>query len=116
MVLSYEFYKAIQTRRVPVDMNHLIQLTKSPRRMDLYCWFSYRLPRIRGRNRIPIPLRYQPIFAPDITDPYLFKQRFKNDLKAIAKVYRGFNLELKGDILWLSKSPSPVPSKVVQLL
>ena len=117
MVLSDEFYKAIQTRRVPVDMNHLIQLTKSPRRMDLYCWFSYRLPRIRGRNRIPIPLRYlQPIFAPDITDPYLFKQRFKNDLKAIAKVYRGFNLELKGDIRWLSKSPSPVPSKVVQLL
>ena len=117
MVLSDEFYKAIQTRRVPVDMKHLIQLTKSPRRMDLYCWFSYRLPRIRERNRIPIPLRYlQPIFAPDITDPYLFKQRFKSDLKAIAKVYRGFNLEIKGDILWLTKSPSPVPSKVVSLL
>ena len=62
MVLSDEFYQAIQTRRVPVDMNHLIQLTKSPRRMDLYCWFSYRLPSIHKNKPIPVPLRYlQPI-------------------------------------------------------
>ena len=117
MVLSAEFYDAIQHHRVPVDMSHLLQLSKSPRRMDLYCWLSYRLPRVSGNKPTPIALRYlQPIFAPDIGDPYLFKQRFKGDLKAIAKVYDGFNAQLRKDILWVSASRPPVPEKVVYLL
>lgn len=117
MVLSAEFYDAIQHHRVPVDMSHLLQLSKSPRRMDLYCWLSYRLPRISSNNPTPIALRHlQPIFAPDIADPYLFKQRIKDDLKAISKVYGGFNVQLQKDALWLVSSPPPVPEKLVYLL
>ena len=117
MVLSAEFYDAIQHHRVPVDMSHLLQLSKSPRRMDLYCWLSYRLPRISSNNPTPIALRHlQPIFAPDIVDPYLFKQRLKDDLKAIFKVYDGFNVQLRKDALWLVNSFPPVPEKLVYLL
>ena len=117
MVLSAEFYDAIQHHRVPVDMSHLLQLNKSPRRMDLYCWLSYRLPRISSNNPTPIALRHlQPIFAPDIVDPYLFKQRLKDDLKAIFKVYDGFNVQLRKDALWLVNSSPPVPEKLVYLL
>ena len=117
MVLSAEFYDAIQHHRVPVDMSHLQQLSKSPRRMDLYCWLSYRLPRISSNNPTPIALRHlQPIFAPDIVDPYLFKQRLKDDLKAIFKVYDGFNVQLRKDALWLVNSSPPVPEKLVYLL
>ena len=117
MVLSAEFYDAIQHHRVPVDISHLLQLSKSPRRMDLYCWLSYRLPRINSNNPIPVALRHlQPIFAPDIVDPYLFKQRIKGDLKAISKVYDGFNVQLQKDALWLVNSPPPVPEKLVYLL
>ena len=117
MVLSAEFYDAIQHHRVPVDMSHLLQLSKSPRRMDLYCWLSYRLPRISSNNPTPIALRHlQPIFAPDIVDPYLFKQRIKDDLEAISKVYGGFNVQLRKDALWLVNSPPPVPEKLVHLL
>ena len=117
MVLSAEFYDAIQHHRVPVDMSHLLQLSKSPRRMDLYCWLSYRLPRISSNNPTPIALRHlQPIFAPDIVDPYLFKQRLKDDLKAIFNVYDGFNVQLRKDALWLVNSSPPVPEKLVYLL
>ena len=117
MVLSAEFYDAIQHHRVPVDISHLLQLSKSPRRMDFYCWLSYRLPRISSNSPIPIALRHlQPIFAPDIVDPYLFKQRIKDDLKAISKVYGGFNVQLQKDALWLVNSPPPVPEKLVYLL
>ena len=31
--------------RVPIDMGPLAQLARSPRRMDLYAWLSYRTPR-----------------------------------------------------------------------
>lgn len=117
MVLSDDFFEAIKTRRVPVDMNHLIQLSGSPRRMDLYCWLSYRLPAVRKNKPVRIPLRYlQEIFAPDISSPRLFKQRLKADLAAIHKVYSGFNLELAGDLLLLAKSPPPIPTKIAQLM
>ena len=117
MILSAEFNDAIQHHRVPVDISHLLQLSKSPRRMDFYCWLSYRLPRISSNNPIPIALRHlQPIFAPDIVDPYLFKQRIKDDLKAISKVYGGFNVHLRKDALWLVNSPPPVPEKLAYLL
>ena len=123
MVLSPEFYDAVQTRRVPVDMEHLVKLAGSPRRMDLYCWLSYRLTRgVRKGRGVPIPLKYlQPIFAPDMDatkSARLFKARLKTDLIALAKVYDRFNVEIESDILWLRKSNPPVPErqKVVRLL
>ena len=122
MILSPEFFEAIQTRRVPVDMEHLVKLATSPRRMDLYCWLSYRLPTVREGKGVPILLKFlQPIFAPDMdpaksTNHRSFKKRFKEDLQALYEVYDGFNVELQGDMLWLYKSPSPVPHKVARLL
>ena len=117
MVLSDDFFNVIKTRRVPVDMNHLIQLSGSPRRMDLYCWLSYRLPAIRKNTPIRIPLHYlQNIFAPDISSPRLFRQRLKADLAAIHKVYSGFSLEMAEDLLLPSKSAPPVPTKIARIL
>ena len=117
MVLSADFYDAIQPRRVPVDMSYPMQLSKNPRRMDLYFWLSYRFPRIKNTKPTPIALRHlQPIFAPGIADLYLFKQCLTGDLKAISTVYGGFNVELTKDILWLASSPPPVPKTVVHLL
>jgi len=116
MVLSDEFYEAIQTRRVPVDMEHLIKLAGSPRRMDLYCWLSYRLPKVAVGKGVAVPLKYlQPIFAPDMdteTSTRLFKQRLKSDLKVIAGVYQRFNVNVQGDVLWLNNSAPPIPPKI----
>lgn len=117
MELSAEFFDAIKERRVPVDMGHLMKLGKSPRRMDLYCWLSYRLPRIRKGRGVTIKLRdLQPIFAPEITRPQDFKRRLANDLKAIAAVYPDFRLTLEKDALRLEKSPPPVPPKLIQFI
>ena len=120
MVLSDEFFEAIQTRRVPVDMEHLTKLAGSPRRMDLYCWLSYRLPQVREGKGTSVPLKYlQPIFAPDM-DPEssarLFKQRLKADLKAISQVYTGFNVSVQGDLLRLFNSPPPISPRITRLL
>ena len=117
MLLSDRYYDALQGRHVPVDMNHLVKLTRSERRMDLYSWFSYRLPGIRKDRAVHVPLRdLQPIFAPDNHSPKLFKQRLKQDLKAIAKVYPNFHVEIAGDLLLLEKSPPPVPRKMALLV
>ena len=120
MVLSDEFFEAIQTRRVPVDMEHLVKLAGSPRRMDLYCWLSYRLPTVSTNKGTSVPLRYlQPIFAPDMNaenSTRLFKQRLQADLKAIRQVYSGFNVSVQGDLLRLNNSTPPVSPKAIPRL
>ena len=112
MTLSDEFFDTIQQHRVPIDTSHLARFARSPRRMDLYAWLSYRTPRIpRGKHQ-PISLRaLWSVFAPDIARFANFKTRFKGDLKAIDAVYPHFKTEItdKSDILWLQRSRPPVP-------
>ena len=110
MTLSDEFFNTIQHHRVPIDTGHLAQLARSPRRMDLYAWLSYRTGRIPHGRRKPISLRaLQAIFGPDISRYADFKARLRRDLKAIHTVYARFKVELAGDVLWLERSPPPIP-------
>ena len=110
--LSHGFYEQIQEHRVPVDIAHLIQLTRSPRRMDLYTWLAHRTAAIPPRGRVTIPLHdFQRLFALDISEFRLFKQRLKADLKAIANVWPRFRAEILGDMLILRHSDSPVPHR-----
>ena len=48
--LNLKFHEAIQHRHAPVDMSHLAKLRGSSRRMDLYCWLSYRLSAMEQRK------------------------------------------------------------------
>ena len=110
--LSQNFYELIHSTNMPFYMPHVIQLSKSPRRMDLYMFLCHRTPRIAERKTVHIPLRaIQRIFAPDITRPRDFKTRLRNDLKVITNVYPHFKAEIKGDILALRKSPPPIPPR-----
>ena len=110
MTLSAEFFAAIQDHRVPIDMHHLAQLARSPRRMDLYAWLSYRTSRIHPGHRVPVSLHaLHSIFAPDISHTRNFAQRLRGDLAAIAAVYPHFKLDISGDVVWLERSPPPVP-------
>ncbi len=115
--LSERFYEAVSEHPVPVDLAHLRKLTRSPRRMDLYSWLSYRLPRVpKGR---PLPIRLSalhPIFAPDVAGLRMFKHRLASDLTAIARVHSGFDVEIAGDRLQLRHSPPPVPMRPASVL
>ena len=112
MTLSDEFFDVIQQHRVPIDTSHLARFARSPRRMDLYAWLSYRTPRIPPGKRQAVSLRaLWSVFAPDIARLAHFKNRLKSDLKAIDEVYPHFKIDIgdNSDILWLQRSRPPVP-------
>ena len=114
MELAENFYEHIQISKMPFNMHHVVQLQRSPRRMDLYLFLCNRTPRIQPGKPAHIPLgALQRIFAPDIESPRHFKARLKEDLKAILKVYPRFRIEIKGDMMTLWKSPSPIPPKTI---
>ena len=111
MTLSAGYYDALQDRRVPVDLEHLLKLTRSPRRMDLYSWLAYRTAQIARGKAVWIRLDdLMHLFAPDIDEANrrLFRQRLKRDLAAIANVYPRFRVRVEGDALVLERSPTPI--------
>ena len=113
LILSRDFHDQIQEHRVPVNMDHLKALSKSPRRMDLYVWLAYRCSRIPRGGRVTIRLSdLQSIFAPDIRNLKHFKQKLKEDLKAIGSVFN-YNTRIDGDMLILSYTPPPLPYKTI---
>ena len=83
----------------------------------MYAWFSYRLPKLRKPFNIPYTTLHS-VFGQGINDPYFFRQRFREDLRAISKVYDGFNIETpaRKDYVQLAPSKSPVPSRITRLI
>ena len=117
MVLSQRYYDSITERPVPLDMGHLIQLARSPRRMDFYAWLTYRTALIASGKKVRVRLgALQPVFAPDVHSSRLFKQRLRQDINAVAKVYPEFRASVEDEVLVLEKSPPPVARRGSVLL
>ena len=109
--LSHDFYEFVRGRAVPINYAHLLHFVRSPRRMDLYTWLSYRTYRI-GPRGIKIPLAVlQPQFAPDLSQNSRknFRCLLQRDLDVIRAVHPGFNVQLTRDALLLFDSEPPVP-------
>ena len=109
--LSDDFYKLVRDKPMPVNLDHLKSLARSPRRMDIYAWLSHRVYRIKNKP-VNVPLwsvHHQ--FAPDIDASHhrRFRQKLKADLAAIGKVYDKFNLELTDSELIIYASAPPIP-------
>ena len=104
------FFDAVSERRVPVELEHLGKLQRSPRRMDpvLLAFLSYTVYSVRRSVKIKLA-DLRPIFASDIEETFHFKNRLKSDLKGISAVYPDFRIAIDHDMLVLEKSPPPVP-------
>ena len=104
IIISPPLFDLITENPVPLNIEHLARLTRSPRRMDLYCWLSYRTFYVRRTVRIPLS-RLQPIFGLDIKCERLFRHRIRQDLSAICNVFP-FKVELDGQHVELRRSRS----------
>ena len=108
LTLSTEYYESLQQHQVPINMEHLRQLTHSARRMDIYTFLSYRIERVPQRGRVAIPCdALHNLFGRDILAKHHFRARLRQDLKAICKIHQ-FEVELDRDVLILRKSRLPV--------
>ena len=109
--LSDDFYKLVRDKPMPVNLDHLKSLARSPRRMDIYTWLSHRVFRIKNKPvNVPLASVHRQ-FAPDIDSRHhrQFREKLKRDLDAIGKVYDKFNLELTDSELIIYASAPPVP-------
>lgn len=100
LTLGEDFFKEIINYPIPIDMDALKALKRSPMAIDIYCWLTYRMAYLR--NTITIPWKALEIqFGANYERTRDFKKYFLNQLKIVSVIYHEANIEVieKGLIL-----------------
>lgn len=105
VVLSESFYNLAIKSPVPVDMDIIMKLKKSPMAVDIYCWATYRASYLKSSSRIAWEdLALQ--FGSNCKNIRLFKLYFRKHLAQIKKYYpelKYYDMDSKYFILYPSK-------------
>ena len=111
--LSETFFEAITSSPVPVDLNVLKQLKRSPLALDLYGWASYRVYLV-NREKVPvrIPLRaLKEQFGAEYSHQTEFNRKFKSAMLKVKAAYPALNYTLEEGSITLHPSPTAIPSR-----
>ncbi|PTU65148.1 hypothetical protein DB032_09515 [Chromobacterium sp. Panama] len=94
ITLTEDFYSAIASSSVPLDLRVYFALKKSPLAMDIYCWLTYRmfLLQVSRKSRVLIPWEYlKAQFASGYSDDEQglrdFKKAFLRRLREVLLFY-----------------------------
>jgi hypothetical protein len=94
--LGEDFYKALVTLPVPVDMRALRALKRSPLALDLYAWLCYRSFVIVQKKQPPQFTAWEVLMrqlGTDYTDPDNFKKKAQKALGKVKAVYPGLSID-----------------------
>lgn len=97
LMLGEEFFKEIINCPIPIDMDALKALKRSPMALDIYCWLTYRMSYLRTNAKIPwevMQLQFGASYAQSPQGTRDFKRAFLRELKKVTLVYQGANLEI----------------------
>jgi hypothetical protein len=112
--LGEDFYRAITTAPVPVDMRALRALKRSPLALDLYAWLTYEAFRAQNsrRSRFESWGQLHSHMGGEYADVDNFRKKVKAALKKIRAVYPGLKLgKRQGGIEVLTESRPAMPSR-----
>jgi len=119
VTLSTDFFNEITDRPVPVDMEALRALKRSPLELDIYCWLTYRMSYLRKDTVIPWPLlqlQFGADYAQDEQGLRNFKKKLLLRLKRVLEVYETAKVDHLEKGLLLKPSPTHVAKKPVSML
>lgn len=114
VVLSTDFFNEIIEKPVPIDMDALLKLKRSPMALDIYFWLTYRLSYLHKDLLLPWPLlqmQFGADYAQDTEGQYNFKRKFLLRLKDVLAIYEKARVFDADKGLLLKPSPPHVPRK-----
>ena len=112
--LGEDFFNEIIRHPIPLDMNILKSLKRSPLGLDLYMWLSYRTFTLKK----PIQLRWKDLYRQFGAHPSKatnkltvndFRKECLRELKKIEQAWPRLNYELARGALIVAPSAPPVP-------
>jgi len=108
LTLGEEFFKEVITYPVPIDMDALRALKRSPMALDIYCWLTYRMSYLKKNTVIPWgALQIQ--FGANYSRVRDFKKYFLDQLRSVHVVYPGAKIEVTDVGLLLHPSKPHIP-------
>lgn len=114
VTLGSGFFKEIIEKPVPIDLQALKRLKRSPLALDIYCWLTHRMSYLRKETEIPwTALQLQ--FGADYALTRQFKAAFLKQLKVTQSIYSNAKVEEGKRGLILKPSPPHVASKLKTL-
>ena len=119
--LGEDFFNEIINHPVPIDMNTLTALKRSPLGLDLYLWLVYRTFTLRASLRLSWPTLYRqfgvdPSRASDRVTVDNFRKDCLRELKKVKTAWPELNYATaKGVLILLPSTPAIVPLNQGQL-
>ena len=116
VTLSQNFFEQITERPVPIDMDALMRLKRSPMALDIYFWLTYRLSYLHKDAFIPWPLlqaQFGADYGQDAEGQYNFKRKFLLRLKDVLAIYDKAKVFDLGKGLGLKPSPPHVARRLL---
>jgi hypothetical protein len=116
VTLGTDFFNEISERPVPVDMNALMALKRSPLALDIYCWLTYRLSYLQKDTIIPwayLQMQFGADYAQDAEGLRGFKKNFLLRLKDVVAIYDKAKVYNANHGLLLKPSPPHVPKRLI---
>ena len=120
--LGEDFFNEIIRNPVPLDMNTLKAIKRSPLGLDLYLWLTYRVFALRGLQPITWRQMYRqfgvdPAKAGDNVTIQAFRRKVLRELKKIKLAWPGLNYSTGRGVLVLHPStpairPAPDPPHI----
>jgi hypothetical protein len=110
--LSLDYFESLQRHAVPLDERAIAALSHSAMGLDLYCWLSQRLHRVRPGKPAFVPwtaLKEQ--FGWHYTRMRKFREVFQLTLDMVVTQYRGARVELDTQGMTLRNSPPPISGR-----
>lgn len=117
MELSPEFFQAITSVPVPLDMRALRALKRSPLALDLYAWATHKSNSVarKGIEQFIPWVSLSAQFGSDYSSHLDFKRKAKAALRKIETVYPGLKLrDATGGVVVMPTSRSAVAPKNVR--
>jgi len=108
VTLGTDFFHEITERPVPIDMDALAALKRSPMALDIYVWLTYRLSYLQRDAVIPwqlLQMQFGADYAQDAEGLRNFKKKFLLRLKDVLAIYN--TAKVRNADLGLLLKPSP---------
>ena len=114
--LGQDFFQDIIRHPVPIDMNTLRALKRSPLGLDLYLWLNYRTFALRAPLRLPWQQVYRQFgSSPGKAGDNLTIQNFRRDalreLKKIKTAWPDLHYDTAQGVLVLCPSAAQIPPR-----
>lgn len=115
ITLNKRFFDEITTNPIPLDMDALKALKRSPMALDIYCWLTYRMSYLKKDIEIPWPAlqaQFGSNYAHGGQGTRNFRRHFLQELTKVNCIYHEAKVE-KGQIGLILKQSKTHVSRII---